>query len=494
MTGTETGTGTGTETGTRVARALPYRYLFGQLVREEWRLHATTFGGRRFAAFPGFVALVAAGTTTFFALGGADASLLLAGLHVVVALLGLQVGTVGLVGRDAIEDLLGDTTLLIYAARTLPVAADRLVVAFVLKDVLFYAVLFVLPLAVGTLPLVYFGAVALSRLPVLFLTTAGMFALGVGASLALVGLYTRSRPATLGVAGALVAGLVLRGGTLLSVTPYQLWVDPTALAVAGSLGLPVVLVAAGTALFRFDGRRVSRTAPDRFRPLHRRLGRLDDSGALSKSLLDVSRSSGGVVKLLFSQGLVFAVLAVLLTYLPDVVPVRPAPGLTVATILALGTFTTYNWLFQFEDERFYRRYPVPLETVFRAKLAAFCLLALPIGLAYLVLGGWLFGLRSLLVGAAVFVPLSLYVFGVTGYVAGFGPTELLFDTPTFALFTAATMAVLVPLVVLAIALPLAPLDLSIAAVAVACLAGVVGYLLYRRAGPRWAAAAREGTD
>jgi hypothetical protein len=473
-------------------RALPYRYLFGQLVREEWRLHATTFGGRRFAAFPLFVALVAGGTATFFALAGADAGLLLGGLHVVVALLGLQVGTVGLVGRDALEDLLGDTTLLIYAARTLPVAAERLVVAFVLKDVLFYTFLFVLPLVVGVLPLAYFGLVALSRLPLLAVTTAGMFALGVGASLALVGVYTRSRPATLVLVGGLAAGLALRGGALVSLSPYRLWLGPTPLAVAGSIGLPVVLVAAGTALFRFDDGTRSRTAPDRFGPLHRRLGRLglDDGGALSKSLLDVSRSSGGFGKLVFSQGLVFGVLAVLLAYLPEVVPVRPAPGLTVATILALGTFTTYNWLFQFEDERFYRRYPVALETVFRAKLVGFCLLALPVGLAYTALGGWLFGLRSLLVGVAVFVPLSLYVFGVTGYLAGFAPTELLFDTPTFALFTAATMVALVPLVVLAIALPLAPVVLSVGAVGVAALAGVVGYLLYRRAGPRWAARAR----
>ena len=474
-------------------RTLPYRYLFGQLVREEWRLHATRFGGRRFAAFPGFVALVAAGTTAFFALGGADAPLLLSGLHLVVAVLGLQVGTVGLVGRDAVEDLLGDTTLLIYAARTLPVTPERLVVAFVLKDVLFYAFLFVLPLVVGVLPLVHFGAVALSRLPLLFLTTGGMFALGVGASLALVGVSTRSRPATLLLAGALVAGLVLRGGLLVSVTPYGLWVRPTLLAAAGSLLLPVALVACGTALFEFDGRSVSRSVPDRFGSLHQWLKRFDGSGALSKSLLDVSRSSGGLWKLAFSQGLVFGVLAVLLTYLPDVVPVRPAPGLTMATVLALGTFTTYNWLFQFEDERFYRRYPVALEGVFRAKLVAFCLLALPVGLAYLALGGWLFGLRSMLVGVAVFAPLSLYVFGVTGYVAGFSPTELLFDTPTFARFTAATTVVLVPLVVLAIALPLAPLRLSLLAVAVAGLAGGVGFLLYRRAGPRWAAAVRRGT-
>jgi hypothetical protein len=200
------------------------------------------------------------------------------------------------------------------------------------------------------------------------------------------------------------------------------------------------------------------------------------------------RSSGGLWKLVFSQGLVFGVLAVLLTFLPDVIPVRPAPGLTVATILALGTFTTYNWLFSFEDQKFYVRYPVSLETVFRSKLLAFCLLALPVGLAYLALGGYVFGLRSMLVGVAVFVPLSLYVFGVTGYLAGFAPTDLLFDTPTFVLFTAAMMAVLVPLVVAAIALPLAPLALSLGSIVLSVLAGGVGLYLYTRAGPRWARA------
>jgi hypothetical protein len=440
--------------------------------------------------FPLFVAGVAGGTAAFFGLGGADGGLLVAGLHLVVALLGLQVGTVGLVDRDALDDLLGDTTLLIYSARTLPVSFERLVVAFVLKDVLYYQFLFVLPLVVGTLPLVVVGDLALTALPVLFLTTAGMFALGVGGSLALVGLYTRSRPATLALVGLVAVGLVLRGATVLSVTAYQVWLRPTPLSVAGAVLGPVLLTAVGTVLFSFDREGSTRTAPDRFRPFHRRLGRLDPQGTLTKSVLDVTRSSGGLWKLVFSQGLVFGVLSVLLTFLPDVIAVRPAPGLTVATILALGTFTTYNWLFSFEDERFYLRYPVELERVFRAKLVAFCILALPVGVAYLGLGAYLFGPRSMLVGAAVFVPLAFYVFGVTGYLAGFQPTDLLFDTPTFALFTLAMMAVLVPLVVVAIALPLAPVRLSAGAVLLSLVAGGVGIGLYTRAGPRWARAAR----
>jgi hypothetical protein len=316
-----------------------------------------------------------------------------------------------------------------------------------------------------------------------------MFALGVGGSLALVGLYTRSRPLVIEVVALLAAGLAFRGSTLLSVTAYQVWLRPTFSAVAGSVLLPVALTLVGTALFGLDREGWTRTAPDRFRFLHARLP-VDPQGTLSKSLLDVMRSSGGLWKLVFSQGLVFTVLAVLLAFLPDVVPVRPAPGLTVATILALGTFTTYNWLFSFEDHRFYRRYPVALETVFRAKLYGFCLLALPVGLCYLALGGYLFGPESTLLGAAVFVPLSLYVFGVTGYLAGFQPTDLLFDTPTFALFTLATTLVLVPLVVVAIALPLAPTRLSLAAVSLSVVAGGVGLLLYRRAGPRWARVAR----
>jgi hypothetical protein len=368
-------------------------------------------------------------------------------------------------------------------------------IAFVFKDVLYYAVLFILPLAVGVAPLAYFGLVPWSTVPLVFVTAGGMFTLGVALSLFLVGTYTRSRPPALAVTGAVVAALVLRGPVVVSVTPYQLISRVTLGAVLGSLLLPVILTAAGIALFEFDRRTPARTARDRFHFLHARLGGLDRQGALSKSLLDVARSSGGLWKVVFSQGLVFGVLAVLLAFLPDVVPVRPQPGLTVATILALGTFTTYNWLCQFDDEAFYLRYPVSLPTVFRAKLLGFALLALPVGLAYLALGGVVFGYSTALVGLLVFPPLALYVFGVTAYAAGLEPTELLFDTPTFALFTLAMMAVLMPLVILAIAYPLYPAwQAGGAAVGIGLVAGLVGAGLYTRAGARWERKALSGSD
>lgn len=469
------------------------RTLLAVMAREEWRLHGRLFGGRRFALFPAFVAAVAAGTAAFFSLADADTEVLLAGLHLVVAVLGLHVGTVGLVGRDALEDLLGETTLVLFSARTLPVEPTLLLVAFLLKDVAFYAGLFLLPLVVGLVPLAVLADLPVARPPLLFVTTVGVFAVGVTASLALVGVYTRSRIAALGVVAVAVAALVVDGGGVLALTPYGLLSAVEPLTVAASVALPVVLGLVGVAAFRFERRPVSRTATDRFRALHRRLGADAVGGVLAKSLLDVARSSGGLWKVLFSQGLVFAVLALLLGYLPDVVPVRPEPGLTVAAVLALGSFTTYNWLCQFDDADAYLRHPVPFASVFRAKLLAFCLLALPAGAVYFALGVGVFGTGTMLVGLAVFAPLCLYVFGVTAYVAGLEPTELLFDTPVFAAFTLAVMVVLVPLVVAAIAYPLAPTALAAGSVALAVLAGAVGLSLYRRAGPRWERRALAGT-
>lgn len=469
------------------------RYLFDQLFREEWRLHARLFGGWRFAAFPAFLALLAAGTATFFALAGSATETLLAGLHVVVALVGLQVGSIGLVGRDALGDLLGDVTLLVYSARTLPVSERRLLAVFVAKDVLYYALLFIAPLVVGVTPLVVLGDLSVELLPRLLASAWLAFAFGVGVSLLFVGLATKSRLLAALAGLAVVAGVAARPAAVVAATPFGLYADPSAGRLVGSLALPVVAATVGVSLFEFDRGGQTRTTRNQFRRLAGLFGARDEQGLLAKSLLDVARSSGSLWKVLLSQGLVFGVVAVLLGYLPDIlVGVRPSPGLTLGSVLALGAFTTYNWLCQYDDTAFFGTYPIDLAAVFEAKLRAFLLLAIPAGGFYLALGGIVFGPGSILVGAAVYVPVSVYVFGVTAYVAGLRPTELLFDTPVFVLFSGAMMAVLLPLVVLAVAYPLAPGRISLGATLLAAVAGLFGLVGYRRAGPKWSERARTG--
>ena len=81
---------------------------------EEFRLHTTLFGSSRFLAFPLFVAVLVGGGGYLLQATGTELSAVIAGLHALVAFFGLQVGTLGLVGRDAMRDVLGDTTLLVF--------------------------------------------------------------------------------------------------------------------------------------------------------------------------------------------------------------------------------------------------------------------------------------------------------------------------------------------------------------------------------------------
>jgi hypothetical protein len=98
--------------------------LFARMVREEYRLHAELFGDR-FAGFPVVFAVLSGVGFWLLTFTNATTETVAAGLHALVVFFGLQVGTIGLVGRDALRDVLGDVTLVVFSARTLPVTWRR---------------------------------------------------------------------------------------------------------------------------------------------------------------------------------------------------------------------------------------------------------------------------------------------------------------------------------------------------------------------------------
>jgi hypothetical protein len=463
-----------------------YRTLFVEMAREEFRMHSDLFGGRRFAAFPLWIAAMAAGAVWLLtAFTDTGLATLVAGLHALVFFFGLHTGSIGVVGRDAMRNLLGDRTLLVFSARTLPLSQRRLLAVFLVKDLAYYAVLFLLPLslafAVGGL-----GA----EVVVLWLSATLTFALGLTTTFAAIGLTTRGLGGRLLLAGLLAAfGLAWVGGLdPVAYTPYAVWrdVSPTSVAVAV---LPTVLLAAlGYVTYDTTSERTARSAANAFDRWHARLP-VDDQGLVTKTLLDVHRSSGGFVKVLFSAGVLFAVTVALVDVAESITGVAPSVGVTMGAVLGLSAFTTYNWVTQFDALSQYQAYPVSVAAVFSAKFHAFLVLGVPTGLAYhLVAAVWL-GARpgEAAVGAVLLVGLELYLFGLTTYLAGFQPNEFLFDTVLFALFWLAVVVPLVP--VLVVALVLAPVStplLAALAVTGVVLAGA-GHVLFGRAVSKWTA-------
>jgi len=180
------------------------------MVREEWRLHSHLFGGARFGAFPVLIAVLTGVGTWLLSVTGTPPAAVAGGLVALVGFFGLQVGTLGLVGRDALRDVLGDVTLLVFSARTLPLSWRRLLATFLLKDICYYTGFVLTPVVVG------YGVVAVATggapatVVVLWLSVVAAFSFGAALSLALVGVASRSRLALVAVLGtgtvAVVAG------------------------------------------------------------------------------------------------------------------------------------------------------------------------------------------------------------------------------------------------------------------------------------------------
>ena len=463
--------------------------LFRVMAREERRLHTELFGGRRFAFLPLFVWAASALAVAGLAFTGTRVTSIAGGADVLVFGFGLYTGTAALVGDNLLDRVLGETALLLSVPGFLPVSRRRLLGVFVAKDAAYYAVLFVLPIALGFAPLaVAGGPLTPSALAGLWLSLSIVFAVGMSVTFALVAVRTRGVPGWLlglGAGGAVVAAWA-------SGNASALWSVLVASGPLHALGLVAfVLVADALALRVYDPtfREPATTARTRFPALARRVG--DDTGLVARTLLDLARSSGGLLKPVVSTAVLLGLAVFLSDVAARVVGVAPSPGIFFGSVLGLSAFTTYNWLTQFDAVEEYLLFPVTVPEVFRAKRIAFLLTGLPTGaLAYAAVCA-LYDVRAAdaALGAVLFVGLSLYLFGLTVYLAGLNPNEFLFDSARFALLTVGVAVPVVPVLLVGFAVERAALTATLAGgiLAASAALAVVGTWLAKRAGPRWEA-------
>jgi len=125
--------------------------IFKSMLKEEWRIHSNLFGNNGFSLFPIFIFLF-----TFFV------SLVLPvfreiftyaqialGMHYLFLLLGGMVGAFGLMGREFMNRRFGQVSLIAYSSGTLPVSERLIFANFLVKDIVYYFILYVLPFIAG---------------------------------------------------------------------------------------------------------------------------------------------------------------------------------------------------------------------------------------------------------------------------------------------------------------------------------------------------------
>lgn len=490
--------------------------VFRVLWREEVRLHAELFGGGRFLTFPLVIFALALAGGLGLTLTGTGPETVLTGIRGLTLAFGLYAGTAALVGTDAMENLLGDTTLLLSSTETLPLSPRRLLGLFLAKDGAFYALAFLLPLAAGTVPLfvldasagnagtagtaglaVFAGLIdafsvdvlrtALVAAARLWVETTALFALGMSLTVGLVALRTRATPKW--ALGALLAAIG-SASWITGVASVAVGA-PTVESVLGSVFFALVGSVGALSIYDPAYQPPSRSETAQFRSLSGHVPG-DDNGIIARSLLELTRSSGGLVKPAVSASLLLAVVAGLVSIVEAIVGVQPATGVFFGAVLGLSAFTTYTWLTTFDAPESYLILPLSAKEVLAAKRRAFLIVGLPTSLAAYAVALAIFptSLADAAAGATLVVGVSLYVFGVTTALAGFDPNEFLFDIARFLTFSVAIAVVVVPPVIASF-LPGPPMWVLGAIVSGAGTLAVVGFGLSVWAGGYWERKLRE---
>ncbi|WFN33707.1 hypothetical protein L1S32_07595 [Methanogenium sp. S4BF] len=400
-------------------------------------MHSTLFGSLNFALFPVLIFGIAFMGAFLIPLIGTmmDLSILVIAMHANFALLGIMVGSFGLMGKEIMNRRFGQASLIAYSARSLPVSEKRLFLNFVVKDIVYYFILWVMPFCLGFIlaaPLLgmslHYPLLALLTLTLSFLTgLCAVFLLSAG--------YSRSKAAFAVVIAITAASAALfvfgfNGGVTALFPPLTVFYSFSAETLAVSVGVILTLFALSMIFFTSDYQSAEKHYKNRHTPLSRNLAGLPAHDLVAKDFIDLYRSGIGIGQTLFSfllpLGLIWLILSVMGGFLP-----QEKLLFIFAVVTGVISSTMYTWLTEFDAIASYMFLPLQISSVIKAKIESFTVLqALPVIFLICV---------ALSSGTAAFIPHALLLSLTTSFFAlsvmvrfcGLSPSTLIYNVRIF---------------------------------------------------------------
>lgn len=430
--------------------------IFKSMLKEEWRMHSNLFGNNGFSLFPVFIFLF-----TFFVsmvlpvfseiFTYAQIAL---GMHYLFLLLGGMVGAFGLLGREFMNRRFGQASLIAYSARTLPVSERLIFANFLIKDIVYYFVLYVLPFIAGFALAVAFIPAGNFHFPVillLLLTLSLSFMIGLSLVFFLSTIYAYS--------GKLLTWSLLTGSIFLlfisgnldsrivySLPSLSLFLLPSKSCFLLSSGLIIVPSALSLLFLKVDFPQTRKNFSNSFSRLCKEFGSYRYAAFVAKDFLDLKRSEGGLGKLIFSFLLPAALIWMLLSALEKVLP---ALNILILFSLVLGVLSSsmYNWLTEYDIFSSYAFFPLKVSDMIKSKLNSYLFLNL-VPLILLILLILKKDPAFLLPTLLLFISMSFYMVSILIYLTGLSPSINLYNGRTFAVYTLSVMPLLLVNIIL----------------------------------------------
>jgi hypothetical protein len=428
--------------------------LFTAMVKEEWRIHSTIFGSLSFALFPVMIfgiAFMGSFLLPLFRTVLPAGSLAII-LHALFVLLGIMVGGFGLVGMEAMNRRFGQASLLAYSARSLPLSETMIFANFVVKDTVYYFILWVFPFVAGFFLASPFIGIGLYLPFLLLLTLTLAFLTGLSAVFFLSTVYSRSKALF-----ALIFALVLIPWGAISLytnvnavvlfPPLLLFNSFSWMTLLATGLLIAVPFCISIILFSSEYTDTTKRYKNILTPLTRKLSFFPYPSLAAKDLVDLRRSGAGIGQTIFSFFIPLGLLWVLLSVLA---PFLPAGGLYILFAILTGVIssTMYTWITAFDTFGAYACLPVSVSTLLTSKISTFAVMQLvPVVLIAFVTTAtgavaWL--LPSIVLCLAV----SFYTLAVTVWLTGLSPSVLVYDAKVLVRYLLVVGIVLIVLIIL----------------------------------------------
>ncbi len=417
--------------------------IFKSMIKEEWRMHSNLFGNGGFALFPVFIFLF----TFFVSLAlpvfreiFTDAQIAF-GMHYFFLLVGSMVGAFGLIGREFMNRRFGQASLIAYSSRTLPVSQRLIFANFLLKDIVYYFILYVLPFVAGfalASELVPAGNFHLpGTLLILLLTLSLSFMIGLSLVFFLSTVYAHS--GKLLISGLLSISVILLfiSGNLDSEILYSLpslsfFLTYSENQLLFSLVLVTIPSILSLIFLKVDFPQAKKSFPNHFSRICRYLGSYRYAAFVAKDSLDLKRSEGGLGKVIFSFLLPMALIWMLLSALGEVIPALNTLTL-FSLILGVLSSSMYNWLTEYDIFASYAFLPLKISDMIKSKLNSYLFLNL-VPFILLILLALKKEPAALLPSLLLFFSISVYMVSILVYLTGLSPSINLYNGKTFAIY------------------------------------------------------------
>ncbi|NLO77308.1 MAG: hypothetical protein GX097_02270 [Methanomicrobiales archaeon] len=411
--------------------------LLTSMFKEEWRMHSTMFGNLNFALFPVLIFGIAFMGAFLIPLIRTimDLSLLVLLVHAGFVLMGIMVGSFGLMGKEIMNRRFGQASLLAYSARSLPVSEKKLFLNFVIKDIVYYFFLWVMPFCGGLILASPFLGMGLYYPLLVLLTLTLSFLTGLCAVFLLSSGYSRSKKAfaiVIVIMAALAALFIFgfNGGITALLPPLAVFYSLSAETLAVSVGLILALFALSMIFFTSEYQSSEKHYKNRHTPLSRRLARLPAHDLVAKDFIDLYRSGIGIGQMIFSFLLPLVLIWVMLSLMGGFLS-EVKLLMIFAVVTGVIASTMYTWLTEFDAIASYMFLPLQMSSVMKAKIESFAILQI---IPILFLTG-----IALFSGTLVYLPhalvlslsVSFYALAVAVRLCGLSPSSLIYSAKVF---------------------------------------------------------------